>query len=394
MRTEQEFLAMVEDKIKIQETKKQIPVRIALVAAAALLVSTALLAGTAAMRQTAPPDTERTPVTVIPPAPEVTTPMTEPAIDTEIVAAASNAPYAPHVLTQPAPESGHTPETEIAPETLPGQMGIFLPAARTYRGALYLPVYASVLPLTQEDIGVQIPDSLDGLDGLTDRIYTMRGISEDYFLLVDADGLRGLVNYNYRPANLGEMITALNFEKELEFGSVYTSEVIDGQYRLWQIDGLDAAELWALLFSMPESIPERLTYQIDIEAIQREAEAAGAAVAPPYDPIRQYIAERSFPADISVSISLPRLGIVNHSIMISREGWLWTNLLSSGAYFAVSPTLCDDILVYARQAGEWTDMTPIAPSVEVPETTSEIYFSPVDTVTWTSTAVSAPPETP
>ena len=129
---------------------------------------------------------------------------------------------------------------------------------------------------------------------------------------------------------------------------------------------------------MPESTPQRLTEQLDLEAIQREAEENGEKIALPYDPTGQYIVEKTFAPDVSVAISLPRLGFDNVSIMISRERWIWTNLLSSGAYFAVSPTLCDDILGYAREAGTWIDTTPVCDDTPGEP---EIYFAPEETVT-------------
>ena len=143
---------------------------------------------------------------------------------------------------------------------------------------------------------------------------------------------------------------------------LYYNTFDGGRYSAWQIDGLDGAKLWDMIFANPGAVPQRLTVKIDPEEIVREAEAQGAMVVPPYDPTGEYIFDRALAADVSLSISLPAMGIENLSIGVSREGWMWTNLLSSGNYFAVSPTLVDEILAYAKAEGSVQDITPMMPT--------------------------------
>lgn len=155
-------------------------------------------------------------------------------------------------------------------------------------------------------------------------------------------------------------LPTLNLTENLVLGPLYLSGFADGEYQSWRVDGLDAERLWAMLFAYPDSTPQALKIKLDPDVIVKEAEANGELVTPPYDPTDQYIADRSLVSNISISISLPKLGFWNIAIMLSDEdnGWLWTNLLASGNYFATSPTLCDDLLAYAREAGAWVDITP------------------------------------
>ncbi len=255
-----------------------------------------------------------------------------------------------------------------------------VPFALTYNGISYsITRSAAPLPVTAEDLGADLGGGLWALDG----------VSPNYFLLcAEAGSYWGYVNYAYRPATLGELIADLDLADQLVFGDLHYDTVEGGDYRSWRIEGLDAERLWTMLFARPDSAPQELKVKLDPQKIVEEAAANGEVVTPPYDPSGQYIVDRMMTSDISIGISLPKLGFNNISIMLSDEdeGWLWTNLLAHGNYFATSPALVDDLLAYAHEAGTWIDTTPVydPDAVGIPE----IVYP--ETVAYTSSVTSAP----
>lgn len=238
-----------------------------------------------------------------------------------------------------------------------------VPLELTHGGVSYsITRSAAPLPVTAEDLGADLGGGLWALDG----------VSTDYFLLcAAADSYWGYYNRDYRPATLGELISDLDLADQLVFGDLHYDTVEGGEYRSWRIEGLDTDRLWGMLFARPDSAQQELKVKLDPKKIVEEAAAKGEVVTPPYDPSGQYIVDRMVAADVSIGISLPKLGFDNISIMLSDEdeGWLWTNLLVSGNYFSTSPALVDDLLAYARQAGTWIDTTPVydPDAVGIPE---------------------------
>lgn len=264
----------------------------------------------------------------------------------------------PETATGPAVHVD-TNRPELSPEQIPD---LPIPWEQVYRDARYSLTQAAPLPLTADDIG----QSLGG------NLYALKGVSAAYFLLCAAgEDYWGYFNYAYTPTTLGALIADLNLIEMLEIGSLYYETIESGQYRTWRIEGLDANRVRSMLFAYSSSIPQRLTVRLDPEKIVEEAKANGETVTPPYDPTGEYIVDRTVARDISVGISLPKLGFNNISISLSDEdsGWLWTNLLAHGNYFATSPTLVDDLLAYAHENGNWIDTTPVyAPgAVGIPE---------------------------
>ncbi|MBQ8397656.1 MAG: hypothetical protein IJX53_05580 [Clostridia bacterium] len=261
-----------------------------------------------------------------------------------------------------APAIGHAetgvPEVYFPVDTTP----LPVPWEQVWNGQHYsLTRTAEPLPITTDDLG----------NDLGGGLWALRGVSTDYFILCKKEGYWGYVNYDYRPVTLGGLIADLNLAETLEFGALFYSGFVGGEYHAWRVEGLDTDRLWALLFAKPDSASQALKVKLDPKKIVEEATANGEVVTPPYDPSGQYIVDRMMVNDISIGISLPKLGFNDISIMLSDEdeGWLWTNLLASGNYFATSPDLVDDLLAYAREAGTWIDTTPAADEMQagIPE---------------------------
>jgi len=230
-----------------------------------------------------------------------------------------------------------------------------VPGALQYDGRDYVLAQRTAFSRAEVTLGAALGNGLYALDGVTSA----------YYLLKEEDGgLWGYRSYDYRPATLGTLMQELNLAQTLQFGDMHYHGLTDGAYLSWRIEGLSSAQLWTMLFANLDAVPERLTVKIDPEAIRSEA-AQGGMVAPPYDPTGQYIVDRVLVADLRIGISLPQFGLHNISIMLSREGWLWTNILSSGNYFAVSPALVDDLLAYAESNGVWVDTTPDISGTEI-----------------------------
>lgn len=381
MRTEEEFLALVKEKLAARPAKRPMGIRVVLIAATLALLTAAAF-GTAVLldREDAPTPHETVDGVSTPGS---TDSETIPGEEDAATVATAVPPYI-YVATEPTAGKYYAVDTEVGgredaswaetwfenPQTtfpVPGEI--------TYGGQTYVR-WGMGEPL---DPTVSIRG-----ESLGDDLYALAGVSPEYYILKEKEGLWGYINYDYRPATLGQLITDLNLTENLNLGTLYYNTFDGGRYTAWQIDGLDGEKLWEMLFADLSAAPQRLTVQIDPEAIVREAEEQGAMVAPPYDPTGEYIYERTLASDISIGISLPALGIENLSIGISREGWMWTNLLSSGNYFAVSPTLVDEILAYAKAEGKVQDITPVMPSTS-PATASPAVPEDV-VVAYTSTA--------
>ena len=237
----------------------------------------------------------------------------------------------------------------VSPEIATEAPKLPVPPEQFYNGSTYT-CTAVRLPIIEADVGISLGGDL----------WTLKGVSDAYFLLCKAENAYwGYVNYAYTPTSLAAFIADLNLNETMTIGPLY-AKTYNGRYRADRIDGLDADRIRAMLFARSDSVPQRLTVKLDPQKIVEDAQANGEIVTPPYDPTGQYIVDRTIAADISISISLPKLGFENISISLSDEddGWLWTNLLAHGNYFATSPDLVEDILAYAREAGTWTDISP------------------------------------
>ena len=364
MRTEEEFMALVEEKLAVRPAQRPGGMRVVIIAATLALLAAAAF-GTAVLLdrkdEPIPHETVGGDVVSISLQPELI-----PGVGS---AAAPVVPFPGYAATAPSTEKHYSVDTVVGgredapwPETFfEGPHIVFpVPGEITWGGRTY--VRWSNWQGKPLDPAVSVRGESLGGD-----LYALAGVSTEYYILKEKDGLWGYMNYDYRPATLGRLIADLNLSENLQIGTLYFNTFNGGRYSAWQIDGLDGAKLWDMLFANPGAAPQRLTVKIDPEEVVREAEAQGAMVAPPYDPTGEYIFDRTLAADVSISISLPALGIEYLSIGISREGWMWTNLLSSGNYFAVSPNLVDEILAYAKAEGNVQNITPVVP-VDPPST--------------------------
>ena len=265
-----------------------------------------------------------------------------------------------------------SPETTKSPETVsePNTPDYPVPSSVTYNGTTYEAFLRldDPAPLTEADLG----------DAIGEHLYALAGVSTDYMIVFEHDGtLWRYLNRWYRPASMAALIADLNLTENLQIGSLYYETFVDGKYQSWRVDGLDQARLWDMLFAYPDSEPQELWIKIDPEAVVKEAAEQGIIiVSPPYDPTGRYTYPRTPIPALGFSISLPKFGYHNISIQISDEdnGWLWTNILVSGNYFATSPNLVDDVMAYAKANGEWIDTTPVydpdttkVPEANIPE---------------------------
>lgn len=366
MRTEAEFIRLVEARLDAAPKRRAAAPKAVLIAATMAVLACAAVTGAIAYKRTIPaPDSTDSGLDAI------TTFRTEEGepetVHTynEIVTAPAVSPVQPDtappestpasIITSKDTVVKHA-DTTKAPETvLETPVEYPVPTSMTYNGISYDALFFTAgdkAPLTMADLG----------DAIGENLYALTGVSTDYMIVYVEDNVRWrYLNRWYRPDTLGDLIEDLNLAENLEIGSLWYDTFVDGKYRSWRVDGLDSARLWDMLFAYPDSKPQELWRKIDPEAMVKEyAEQGIIIVSPPYDPTGEYIFPRTPEYAFGFSINLPKFGFYNISISLSDEdnGWLWTNILASGNYFATSPDLCDDIFAYAREAGTWVDTTP------------------------------------
>ena len=156
--------------------------------------------------------------------------------------------------------------------------------------------------------------SLEGYDIYEDKTYTdsaeifeLEGYASEAIIAVkyEEGAVHTCVNPFYSPATLGELLDAVDAKRSLTVGPVYVYENEGDITRL-------------VSYAVPESLVwELLLSDGSLENKGDGHEAEGGS----------YLA--------SISVGLPIAGIENHALSVTRDGWLWTNLLGATNSFYI-----------------------------------------------------------
>lgn len=150
----------------------------------------------------------------------------------------------------------------------------------------------------------------DGTRTLGAEVREISGISQNCAIAVRYDGTEewySAQNREYDPQTLGILVEEMGLKEELDVGPVYYSYYPNGEFANVQFE-VDGERVLQLLLSAPE------------------AENGFDQSADPHEwPETQ----------LDISVSVPLLGIDNVALEIQEGGYLWTNLVSTGARYYV-----------------------------------------------------------
>lgn len=216
------------------------------------------------------------------------------------------------------------------------------------------------ITLPPELVGAPLGSTtLQGYDFYTDTThdttvvyYAIVGIDPTCAVAVQFEGERAWYPYSnhwYMPDTLAQFISDLNLREHLTTASVWYRP--DG--RTVEFVGLQTETVWDLLLS--DGTPTN----IDIKRPDNV---------------------------MSVSVSLPLLGIENVSLAVTADGYLTTNLLGTRKSFYIGEETTAAFAAYVLEHCEGTEIIYVDPDVDTPVPES----SPESTVTMYSSAYTAP----
>lgn len=161
-------------------------------------------------------------------------------------------------------------------------------------------------------------------------VYQMKGIVPEAAVLVEFAKEPGQFyvyeNSSYYPDTLGEFLTALNLKENLHFNdTIYWENYTrpDGKLATIEFTGADPETLWELLFSETEAVMEKEYY---------------------FDPA--FIEDHPV---LGFSVDVPVLGSYNISVAVTENGYLTTNILSTGKAFYIGKDRVQAVLDYVTE---------------------------------------------
>ena len=196
--------------------------------------------------------------------------------------------------------------------------------------------------------------SLQGYDVYTDTKYTaegetyaINGVSTDFALALHFDGEDKYYVYRntwYRPTTLGELIDALALEEHLTSKTVYYRYQNDkGESAKIEFEGLTTDRVWEMLLS------DRTLKNV-------------------YDQKKTYVAR------MSVSVSVSILGYDNIGIWVTDDGYLVTNIGSTGKAFYLGVERVNAFVDYVMQNCQGYEIIYSYPAgYEAPESGEDLY---------------------
>lgn len=181
-------------------------------------------------------------------------------------------------------------------------------------------------------------------------IYQMKGIVPEAAVLVEFAKEPGQFyvyeNSSYYPDTLGEFLTALNLKENLHFNdTIYWENYTrpDGKLATIEFTGADPEKLWEFLFSETEAGIEKEYY---------------------FDPA--FIEDRPV---LGFSVDVPVLGSYNISVAVTENGYLTTNILSTGKAFYIGKDRVQAVLDYVTENCQGYELVYESPvSQETPPT--------------------------
>lgn len=161
-------------------------------------------------------------------------------------------------------------------------------------------------------------------------VYQMKGIVTEAAVLVEFENEPGRFyvyeNSSYYPDTLGEFLTGLNLQENLHFNdAIYWENYTrpDGTPATIEFTGADPERLWELLFSDANALLEEAYY---------------------FDPA--FTEDRHI---LGFSVDVPVFGSYNISVSITENGYLITNILSTGKAFYIGKERVQAVFQYVME---------------------------------------------
>ncbi len=180
---------------------------------------------------------------------------------------------------------------------------------------------------TAKIVGMDDKGTLQTTEG---TVYRLQDMTPEAAVLVEFEKEPGIFyvygNSLYYPDTLGEFLVGLNLKENLHFNdTIYWKNYTrpDGKEATVEFSGADSEMLWELLFSKTEAVIEK---QYD------------------YDPA--FMEDRRV---LDFSVNVPVLGSYNISIAITENGYLTTNILSTGKAFYIGKDRVQTVLDYVTE---------------------------------------------
>ena len=173
--------------------------------------------------------------------------------------------------------------------------------------------YSKTVKIDGQRIGQNLGlGTLTALNWETDESYQMEGeiyeiskISPQCAVAVwfeQEEGYFVYINGGYHPETLGQFLTDLNLEEIMSFGSVWYSD----SSRSIEFPEVEDQLIWKMLLSDP-SLPAVDDYDTSVLG--------------------------GFVREMDISVDIPLLGYRNISLAVTKDGYLTTNILSTGKAF-------------------------------------------------------------
>lgn len=252
------------------------------------------------------------------------------------------------VTTVPASSTVPATQTELYPikkweELTPGERYTALAFGREYGTSC---VYFTGEP--GESLGTA---ELSGYDVYTDtahtllgEVFAMPGVLPDAAVAVSFEGSQGLIIYTnceYRPATLGELISALDLRNGLSFGDGFREYSEDGKYTVEMLRMDFSGPVWKYLLCDGSPVNEGDAHY--------------------------------GPSLMSVSIDVAATGEKNISLAVNADGYLQTNILGYAKSFYIGADRVNAFIssVLAGAASEIIYRSEPAQTAETPQSGGE-----------------------
>lgn len=161
-------------------------------------------------------------------------------------------------------------------------------------------------------------------------VYSIKNLSEKGVLAVkfaEDENYYIYFTYDYKPYTLGEFIEELNLRENIVFGSTASCRTVENGYLTYMIDetysGIDSEKIWELLSDADIRTESIFDYKDFDERLETELE---------------------------FSVDIPIFGIKNHSMQVTKGGYVHTNMFfGQSMLFNVGKDKTDAFVKYVKE---------------------------------------------
>ncbi|MBQ2676532.1 MAG: hypothetical protein IJF54_03910 [Clostridia bacterium] len=190
-------------------------------------------------------------------------------------------------------------------------------------------------------------------------VYSIKGISEKCAVALQFEGRTDYyvyINSDYKPATLEQLINDLNLKQHISFGTVWYSYHDENKnYVSVEFVDLPDNKVWEMLLN-----------DTSLENV--------------YDQAQMYMRK------MSVSVNIPILGYKNIGLWVTEDGYLVTNILSTGKAFYIGEQKVKDFMDYVINNCEGYEIVHIYYTSNNSDNTIKTSAAPQQTITMTSKA--------